>query len=272
MEFIDLNQEVKIETEGHSSKGNQLKWKKGEYWYKADHMGYEGLAEIIVSRLLKRSSIQNFVEYQPAVIRYGEKNYRGCKSKNFLQEEESLITIDRLFRQYTGRNLTSELGRIPDVKERILYLTENVEEITGLEHFGKYLTGALEIDALFLNEDRHTNNIAVIWKGEEKGYYLCPYFDHGLSLYSDITVDFGMELSDEECRKRIHAKPFSQDFDEQLDCAEELYGKQIYFRFSEADILAELREMQGIYEDWILHRVEETLRMQKRKYQYLFTR
>ena len=30
-----------------SSKGNQLKWKQGEIWYKADYTGYEGLAESV---------------------------------------------------------------------------------------------------------------------------------------------------------------------------------------------------------------------------------
>ena len=42
MESIDLNKIPVQETEGHTSKGNQLKWKLGDQWYKADHMGYEG--------------------------------------------------------------------------------------------------------------------------------------------------------------------------------------------------------------------------------------
>ena len=35
-----------------SSKGNQLKWRKDNLWYKADYTGYEGLAEYLVSELL----------------------------------------------------------------------------------------------------------------------------------------------------------------------------------------------------------------------------
>ena len=49
MESIDLNKIPVQETEGHTSKGNQLKWKLGDQWYKADHMGYEGLSEVLVS-------------------------------------------------------------------------------------------------------------------------------------------------------------------------------------------------------------------------------
>jgi len=36
-----------------SSKGNQLKWKDGEFWYKADYTGYEGLSEYVISHLLQ---------------------------------------------------------------------------------------------------------------------------------------------------------------------------------------------------------------------------
>jgi len=270
VEIIDLNQAVQCETAGHSSKGNQLKWRRGDYWYKADYMGYEGLAEVLVSRLLARTGAPGLVEYSPVMIAYRENTFRGCKSRNFLGSEEELITADRLIRQFTGRNLSAELGRIADVKERILYLVENVTEITGLNEFGAYLTAALEIDAVFLNEDRHVNNIAVIHCGEEQGYRLCPYFDYGLSLYADTTVDFKLGVPLEECRRRIEAKPFCRDFDEQMDLAEELYGKQFRFRFDERDIRKELVLMKEFYEEEALKRVEMVLNRQRAKYGYLF--
>ena len=51
--MIDLtNTEIKDENR-QSSKGNQMKWLKNDVWYKADYTGYEGLAEYIVSYLLK---------------------------------------------------------------------------------------------------------------------------------------------------------------------------------------------------------------------------
>ena len=37
-----------------------------------------------------------------------------------------------------------------------------VERITGLKDFGIYLNKLLTIDALFVNEDRHMHNIAVL--------------------------------------------------------------------------------------------------------------
>ena len=58
METIDLSKFEPQEMLNHTSKGNQLKWKCDGYWYKADHMGYEGLAETIVSDLLTKSTVQ----------------------------------------------------------------------------------------------------------------------------------------------------------------------------------------------------------------------
>ena len=40
---------------GHTSKGDQRKWKVDGIWYKADYIVYESLAEVLVSRLLKQS-------------------------------------------------------------------------------------------------------------------------------------------------------------------------------------------------------------------------
>ena len=47
-----------------SSKGDQLKWYSGEYWYKADSLGYEGLAEYVISHILKSSTLKED-EYVP---------------------------------------------------------------------------------------------------------------------------------------------------------------------------------------------------------------
>ena len=67
-----------------SSKGNQLKWRHGDYWYKADYMGYEGLSECVVSSLLEGSSldISEYVCYEPETIIYRDQHLNGCRSKN----------------------------------------------------------------------------------------------------------------------------------------------------------------------------------------------
>ncbi len=270
MEFIDLNRIARTETAGHSSKGNQLKWHSGGYWYKADYMGYEALAEVVISSLLQLSDVTGFVVYEPVRIGYGGTVYNGCRSRNFLGRDESLITVDRLIRQFTGRSVAVEMARMESVKERILYLTENVAEITGIRDFGAYLTAGLEIDALFLNEDRHTNNIAVLYSDEAGTYRLCPYFDHGLSLFSDTKTDFPLDLPFFDCWDRIRAKPFSKNFDEQLDAAEELYGRQICFRFEEADVRRALEPLRELYDAEIIRRAEHVIYQQVRRYRHLW--
>ena len=63
---------VKMTTDS-SSKGNQPKWYGDGLWFKADHMGYEGLSEIVISKLLAKTNIQNFVIYKPTFIEYEGK-------------------------------------------------------------------------------------------------------------------------------------------------------------------------------------------------------
>ena len=71
MREIDIQNTPPATSTGHSSKGNQFKWPADGGWYKADHMGYESLAEIVVSRLLQQSEMAYpHVLYEPAVIHY----------------------------------------------------------------------------------------------------------------------------------------------------------------------------------------------------------
>ena len=64
----DLTQYEKEPIRGHTSKGDQPKWHVGDDWYKADHMGYEALSEVIVSWMLEHSTIDDFVAYAPVMI------------------------------------------------------------------------------------------------------------------------------------------------------------------------------------------------------------
>lgn len=270
---------------GHSSKGNQMKWYQDGYWYKADQFGYESLAEVVTSRLLKESSVQNAVLYEPVVIRYKGKDYRGCRSENFRKKEEVLVTLERLFRSHTTIGLAKQLSRMPSVKERIKYTEEIVCNITRLGDFGKYIATMLEMDAFFLNEDRHTNNISILYNKENDTYRLCPFYDMGLSLFADTKVDFTLDKNYFYCKEKIVAKPFSRDFDEQMDAANDLYGSHLKFAFSTnqiAQVIDDLREEWLLTEADIaigrvngysgneLKRVEETLRYQATKYGCFF--
>lgn len=171
---------------------------------------------------------------------------------------------------YMGyESLAIRLTDFEEVTERIQYMVEQVERITEIEGFGKYITAMLEIDAFFVNEDRHTNNIAVIYNEKTQRYSLSPLFDQGLCIFADTSVDYPLELSYEACLEKIESKPFSMDFDIQLEAAEELYGTQIDFNFNIEDVNAILDSVDGMYSEEICNRIRELLRYQIRKYSYL---
>src|SRR5699024_10726305 len=109
-------------SQGHTSKGDQPKWQLKGKWYKADHMGYEALSEVVVSKLLKQSNVPDFVEYEPVRIhQYKGKDLPGCVSKNFRAKDEMLVPFERLHRAYKGQGLAAALGKISEPRERIRY-------------------------------------------------------------------------------------------------------------------------------------------------------
>ena len=102
--------------------------------------------------------------------------------------------------------LAKTLARFADVRERISYTVDLVTNITGLMDFDRYLTQILELDAFFLNEDRHTNNIAVLYDEQSRAYRLCPFFDMGLALCSDTTQDYPLNMEGEACLKKVRSE------------------------------------------------------------------
>ena len=271
MNFIDMTKCDLIRAKATSCKGNQMKWLDNNKWYKMDHMGYEGLSEVVVSELLKKSNAENFVAYEPIKIKYNLTEKAGCYSVNFKDKDEIIITLEKLFKQYKNKSLSRELAHISDVKDRIKFTVDFVEEVTQLKDVGKYFAMMIELDAFFLNEDRHTNNIAFI-KNEKTGKFrFCPYFDFGLSLLSD-TNDYPIEVDMFECMRYVKAKPFSDDFDEQLDAVTELYGDFLKFHFDVIEIEDAMLLLLGYYDAPFLNRAREILFQQKRKYSYMFAK
>lgn len=233
-------------------------------------MGYESLSEVLVSRLLTKSNIRNFVVYDPIIIRSQSDKYVGCVSKDFKDTGNSVVSAEALHRAYFGKGLAAELSTIENTADRIKYTVDMISEKTGLTGVGEYITAILEVDAFFLNEDRHTNNIAFIrHEDKKKGFEFTPVFDNGLSLLSDLN-DYPIGKNIYDCIKAVKAKPFSTDFDKQLDAAEELFGKQLTLSFDKNDVTAALSDMAGAYGKAILDRVEDVIFEQMRKYIYFF--
>ena len=263
---------VKERTEQTSSKGNQNKWCKDGIWYKADGLGYEALAEVLVSRLLQKTNISNYVGYEYEPLEQDEMVFHGCRSIDFMEEDDDkLVSVERLFQTFTGESASTAVLKYEERTDRIRYTVESIEQFTGLRKFGDYMQNVLTVDALFLNEDRHFHNLAVIRK-RDGTYRVCPVFDHGAALFSDLTGDYPLHLDLEQCYERIEAKPFSTDFDQQLEDCENLYhARPVRAWFTMTDVDQILAEFQGIYDVAVLERVREVMRIQMRKYSYLFS-
>ena len=232
-----------------SSKGNQEKWKEGDRWFKLDRLGYEGLAETVISRLLEYSNIETdtpfrFVRYRPERINVHGRERTGCSSADFLGDGEVLVTLSHLFKR-NGLPLRETLSRLPSDVKRIEWLALKTAELTGLERFPQYLTLLFEIDGLFLNDDRHLNNIAVLEKDGKYDY--CPVFDNGAGLLSD-TIEAPMDIDVPALIRPVKARPLNTTFNRQIKKAEGLFGRQLVIpEFTEAEIRKELDEPLDYY-------------------------
>ena len=269
--MIELTTKDKVTFDRHSSKGNQLKFNKNGVWYKTDYTGYEGISEYVVSEFLKRSNLNDdeYVVYRTEQINYAGNIFRGCGCDDFLKDDAQIITLERLYKNTTGESLYKKVwSSSDDIRERLNLLVDTVEEITGVIDFGIYIAKLMTIDAVFLNEDRHFHNIAILMKPGEQ-YELCPIFDQGASLLSDTRMDYPLDGYLYDLYDKVKSKTVSSDFDEQLDAAEELYGDNLYFTVSNRE-LEDIVEREEYYSDEIKNRVKEILYHQKRRYEYLF--
>lgn len=259
-----------------SSKGNQEKWydQVSDRWYKLDQFGYEALAETVISTLLEQSNITTdtpftFVRYHMERLRVHGRERTGCSSKNFLQPDQALITINRLLSSYLGKPLREKLVHLPSDKKRIAYLAEATAELTGLELFPQYLTLLFEVDALFCNDDRHLNNIAVIEQNGKFDY--CPIFDNGAGLLSNTQLS-QMDILPPALISALQARPFNTTFTRQMNTARSLYGTQLVMpKLTTSDIREVLGPVLNYYpqrdRDIITDRVEACILIQQRKLQ-----
>ncbi len=270
--MVTLFEKDLVDTGRRSSKGNQLKWRCDGIWYKADYTGYEALSEYIISRLLMKSTLtpDEFVLYELEDIAYKSSVFHGAKSPDLLHDDWQIITLERLFKTVYGKSLNELIYKTDDHTDRLKLIVEQTERITKLKGFDVYMAKLLTIDALFLNEDRHTHNIAILVNGDGD-YKLCPFFDQGAGLLSDTTMDYPLDADVFSLTEQVRAKTFCTDFEEQVEIAEKLYGQQITFSFGKKDVDKLLSKVdRNMYNGQIIERVRTILYQQMRKYGYLF--
>lgn len=175
IEAFSIDDEYLIRTSG-TSDGTQDKFFKDGFWFKLDRYGGEGIAETAASIILKESGFSPslFVEYFPCVV--NGKN--GCYSRNFLKDDESFITFYRLYKNVTGHDLAQVCAKM-DYDDAIEYVINFVKQQTNLD-IHEYLANTFALDRVILNEDRHFNNLGVIY--DSTGFSTAPIFDNGKSF------------------------------------------------------------------------------------------
>ena len=205
LQEITLESEYVITDHG-TSDGTQVKYFKDRHWYKLDRYGGEGEAEEVASDILTLSGFpkKKFVTYQQILIN-GQK---GCVSKNFLKPDEQFVTFYRLFFNMKGRDLATVTSRM-DYDDAIEFVLSFVRDATGLD-VREYLANTFTLDALILNEDRHFNNMGIIFDGE--AFREAPIFDNGKSFFIG-NPKYKPEKPFAKNRAKAFAKAFSGSFD-----------------------------------------------------------
>lgn len=267
--MIELDDKYLIQINRVSSKGNQLKWCVDDVWYKADNNGYEGLSEYVVSKLLMKSSLKDneFIDYSLEQVKYKDNIINVCKSNNFLKDNEKIITIKRLLDIYNN-NFFGVYDSLVTIKEKAQYLVKTIVSLTNLTNFGEYLYRLAVVDGMFLNEDRHFHNIAVIQRNDGTFDY-CPIFDNGAALLSDTRLEFPFDKNTLDLIKSVKSKTFMEDFMDIINALEGLYSSHILFSYTEKDINKILEDIK-IYDEKIIKRVKQVLIYQKNRNQYFF--
>ena len=211
--FIVCEDEVLIQES--SSKGNQVKFCKEGYWIKQDTLGYESLAECVTSDILELLNWDH-VTYGPCKVVYADTGriVRGCYSEDALKGATE-ITLGRAIEKI-GHTSVSELwSDCTTIGEKCVKLSEVLEPFITSSELNLYLARLVLIDALTMNEDRHTHNIAFTLADER--LIPMPIFDNGAAFCSDIVTPSGypMDMRVSECLALVASKPFSRSFDEQ---------------------------------------------------------
>lgn len=189
-----------------TSDGTQIKYFYEGKWFKVDRYGGEGAVEELASEILRISGYPSsrYVSYKACIVN-GDK---ACYSDNFLKDKETFISLYRLYYNVLGRDPLVETSKM-DYDDAIECILSFVKRYTGLD-ISDYLADTFVLDELILNEDRHFNNLGLIFDG--KGYRKAPIFDNGKSLFvGNKRYDPEKKMADNI--KYAFAKCFSGSFE-----------------------------------------------------------
>lgn len=209
---INVTEDIKRKT-STVSKGNQPKWFDGAFWLKSNMLGYEDVAEWSTSKVLDFSTLDEklYINYRLCrIVKEDGSSEDGCVSLNFLPKDYELRTFSKVFDLY---NIV--IPRKYSNNDKVKFVVDELQRITGLDTTN-YLRNTVTLDAFILNEDRHYNNLGLLFNIKNEQYKISPIFDNGLSLLSDI-VDYPLRKPTSINMNNVKARPFSTSFDKTLN-------------------------------------------------------
>lgn len=219
------------------SKGVLLKWNDKNYYYKSGTFHYGSFSKIqpviecICSKIRSKLGFYG-VDYELQNIKtngcedFEAQEILCCKSKNFLGDEESLITFAK---HYKNSN------------EKITY----EKLINDFSEFEEFINQTLVFDFIVNNIDRHFNNFGYISNGEVK---YCPIFDNGLSLYADLNIEEIKFINKNKYNKKKFdkSKPFLKKHYSQIKLIKNLPQINLENKNEEFfDIIKQYKEILG---------------------------
>ncbi len=207
--FIDLDRDAIVRLDIVStSKGNQGKYYdlenklyikeqfdyQGVLWhdYKVEH-----LSSILGDTLNTCISIA-----QQDIVTLSNGKY-GCVSKDFAVGMR-YVPIAK-FKEY------KELAKIRGKSFRVFSGILNIMTKCGIleSDAREYLYVMIVLDYLLGNEDRHYNNIGMLYSEELGKFSICPLFDFGIGLLEHDIKYRGRSL--QQCLLMMDGKPFDED-------------------------------------------------------------
>lgn len=184
--------------------GNQIKWRHGNLFIKLNCLGYEDIAEVLISHFLSYTNLKDdeYVKYFSCLI-YEDGRFlgNGCYSEDFIKDNVE-VTVSELLDEH----LQSHSISYDDLRD-FLY------PIVGYD-VKDYVDKILSVDSITWNEDRHFKNISFLYKN---GIYSpAPIFDNGAGCLSDL-ISYPLNVSLEDNLKGVYAKPFSIHFKDNFE-------------------------------------------------------
>ena len=247
---VILDEEYIIKDEG-TSEGTQIKYRKDGYWYKLDNRGNEGLCEYLASKFLTFTSLSDdeYVLYEQGMI----NNTHGCRSEDFIKDTgRELVTLYRLYKNETGLDLAQKLAGFDEMSDRIEHVLNFVKNTCGID-ITDYLSKIFTLDYIILNEDRHVNNLALLY--DDDRFYPAPIFDNGFSLLT-ANQSINRKAPINENVRRVVARPFSGSFEKTY----EYFGSG--FVFDKSAVLKWLHtEPPSMERDVFIHRIDSYLQI-----------